>query len=97
MPRYMGAAAALGERLNGLRTKIGKPSFAHGEVERALRPSLRREADSLTKKQIGAAAKLAADDLRLYGEPEERIGARVAAVGFTAEQVLGDWFPERVG
>jgi len=60
-------------------------------------PSLRREADSLIKKQIGAAAKLAADDLRQHGEPEQAIGARLAAGGFTAEQVLGDWFPERDG
>src|SRR5262249_32995399 len=58
-------------------------------------PSLRREADSLIKKQIGAAAKLAADDLRQHGEPEEAIGARLVEGGFTAEQVLGDWFPER--
>jgi Domain of unknown function DUF29 len=72
---------------------------ARTEIEGLLEdsPSLRREADSLIKKQIGAAAKLAADDLRQHGEPAEAIGARLAAGGFTAEQVLGDWFPNSVG
>ena len=39
---------------------------ARTEIEGLLEdsPSLRRKADSLIKKQIGAAAKLAADDLR---------------------------------
>jgi hypothetical protein len=72
---------------------------ARTEIEGLLEdsPSLRCEADSLIKKQIGAAAKLAADDLRQHGEPAEAIGARLAAGGFTAEQVLGDWFPNSVG
>jgi hypothetical protein len=72
---------------------------ARTEIEGLLEdsPSLRREADSLIKKQIGAAGKLAADDLRQHGEPAEAIGARLAAGGFTAEQVLGDWFPNSVG
>ena len=55
-------------------------------------PSLRRETGSLIQKQVRAAARLAADDLGLHGEPAAAIEARLAAGGFTAEQVLGDWF-----
>ena len=58
-------------------------------------PSLQREADVLIKNQIRAAARLAADDLRLHGEPTKAIEARLDAGGFTVEQVLGDWFPDR--
>ena len=89
---------------HGIDVLVEKPisatiDEARTEIEGLLEdsPSLRREADSLIKKQIGAAAKLAADDLRQHGEPEGAIGARLAAGGFTAEQVLGDWFPERDG
>src|SRR5436190_23731469 len=53
---------------------------ARTEIEALLEdsPSLWREADSLIKKPIGAAAKLAADDLRQHGELEEPIGPRLA-------------------
>ena len=60
-------------------------------------PSLRREIGGLIQKQIRAAARLAADDLGLHGEPADAIEARLAAGGFTAEQVLGDWFPDGPG
>ena len=59
-------------------------------------PSLRRETDGLIKKQIRAAARLAADDLRQYGETDEAIRGRFEKRGFTVGQVLGDWFPEGV-
>ena len=59
-------------------------------------PSLRRETDGLIKKQIRAAARLAADDLRQYGETDEAIRGRLEKRGFTVGQVLGDWFPEGV-
>ena len=72
---------------------------ARSEIEGLLEdsPNLRSEADGLIKKQIRAAARLAADDLRQHGEPEKAIGARLAMGGFTAVQVLGDWFPDTAG
>jgi hypothetical protein len=46
------------------------------------------------KRQNISAAKLAAYDLEDHGEPAEAVWARLEKGGFTAEQVLGDWFPE---
>jgi hypothetical protein len=57
-------------------------------------PSLRREIDAVVKRQNISAAKLAAYDLEDRGEPAEAVWARLEKGGFTAEQVLGDWFPE---
>jgi Domain of unknown function DUF29 len=72
---------------------------ARTEIEGLLEdsPSLRREADGLIKKQIRAAGRLAADDLRQHGEPAEAIETRLDGEGFTVEQVLGDWFPDTRG
>ena len=60
-------------------------------------PSLRRETDAVVKRQNISAAKLAAYDLEDHGEPAETVWARLEKGGFTAEQVLGDWFPEASG
>jgi Domain of unknown function DUF29 len=60
-------------------------------------PSLRREIDAVVKRQGTSAAKLAAHDLEDHGEPAEAVWARLEKGGFTAEQVLGDWFPEASG
>jgi hypothetical protein len=60
-------------------------------------PSLRREIDGVIKKQIRVAAKLAADDLSQHGEPADPVPARLERGGFTADQVLGDWFPAAPG
>jgi Domain of unknown function DUF29 len=60
-------------------------------------PSLRREIDAVVKRQSTSAAKLAAYDLEDHGEPAEAVWARLEKGGFTAEQVLGDWFPEASG
>jgi len=66
------------------------------EIEGVLEdsPSLRRETEALIKKQIRAAAELAADDLGQHGEQADAIWARLQNEVFTAEQVLGDWFPD---
>jgi hypothetical protein len=56
-------------------------------------PSLRREIDAVSKRQSAAAAKLASDDLEDHGEPADAVWARLEKGGFTAEQILGDWFP----
>jgi Domain of unknown function DUF29 len=51
---------------------------ARTEIEGLLEdsPSLRREIGGLIQKQIRAAARLAADDLGLHGEPADAIEAR---------------------
>jgi hypothetical protein len=69
---------------------------ARSEIEGVLEdsPSLRRETEALIKKQMRAAAELAADDLGEHGEPADAIWARLKNEVFTAEQVLGDWFPD---
>jgi hypothetical protein len=72
---------------------------ARSEIEEVLSdsPSLRREVDRLVAEQIRAAAKLAADDLGEHGEPADAVWAQLGKGGFTAEQVLGDWFPNPAG
>ena len=70
---------------------------ARAEVEELLEtsPSLRREVEEVIRRQSVTAAKLAADDLEGHGEPAASINTRLAQMaGFTAEQVLGDWFPD---
>jgi Domain of unknown function DUF29 len=57
-------------------------------------PSLRREIDAVSKRQTTTAAKLASHDLEDHGEPADAVWARLEKGGFTAEQILGDWFPE---
>jgi len=72
---------------------------ARAEIEDVLEdsPSLRREIAEIVQKQSGTAAKLAAADLSRYGEPAAEVQARLEQGGFTAEQVLGDWFPDTLG
>ena len=73
---------------------------ARSEIDDVLHdsPSLRREVDGLIAEQLATAAELAAADLgRHDGEPAEAVRARIQKAGFTAEQVLGDWFPEASG
>lgn len=72
---------------------------SRSEIEDVLHdsPSLRREIDGIIAQQLNVAAKLAAYDLEDHGEPGDAISARLEKGGFTAEQVLGDWFPEASG
>ena len=70
---------------------------ARAEIEDLLRdsPSLRRQIDATITEQFRIAAKLAEDDLAQYGETADKHRERrLAERGFTAEQVLGDWFPD---
>ena len=77
----------------GWRSSVNE---ARSQIELLLEgsPSLRREVDSSIQKQVRAAAKLAAADLEQHREPAEVIRVQLEQVGFTAEQVLGDWFPD---
>jgi hypothetical protein len=72
---------------------------ARAEIDELLEisPSLRREVEGTIKKQAVTAAQLAADDLEDFGEPAPAIKTRLNQGGFTAEQVLGDWFPDPPG
>jgi hypothetical protein len=56
-------------------------------------PSLKTEVDESIGEEISLAAELAAADLAERGEPADAAWARLGQGGFTAEQVLGDWFP----
>lgn len=69
---------------------------ARVEIEDILQdsPSLRREIDRLIAEQTPIAGNLAAADLRGHGESVDAVQARITKGGFTADQVLGDWFPE---
>jgi len=60
-------------------------------------PSLRREIYAVSKRQTTTAAKLASHDLEDHGESADAVWARLEKGGFTAEQILGDWFPEASG
>ena len=66
------------------------------EIEGVLRdsPSLRRQVDYLVKDQLKAAAELASSDRGGHGEPTDAVRERLQKGGFTADEVLGDWFPE---
>jgi hypothetical protein len=72
---------------------------ARAEIKALLEdsPSLRNEVEALIAKLSPLAAELAAGDLEACSEPTERIGARLVAGGFTAEEVLEDWFPPLAG
>ena len=87
------------EASSGMEPRAGWRSTimeARSEIDGVLRdsPSLRREVDRLVLEQLPKAAQLAAADLARYGEPAEGVRTRIQELGFTAEQVLGDWFPE---
>jgi hypothetical protein len=56
-------------------------------------PSLRREVDGLIAKQLPIAAKLAMEDLAAHCDAADAVGLRPAQGGFSAAEVLGDWFP----
>jgi hypothetical protein len=89
------ASPAIEPRAGGLTTIRD----ARVEIEDVLEdsPSLRREMAALVRQQTATAARLAAADLAQHGERDDGIRARVDAGGFTAEQVLGDWFPAPPG
>jgi len=66
---------------------------ARVEIEDVLRdsPSLRREVADFVSEEAGIVAKSAAAALEQHGDA---VRVRLDKGGFTAEQVLGDWFPE---
>lgn len=89
-------ASPAAELRAGWRAAIDEAST---EIEGVLddSPSLRREARAMITKQIRSATELAADDLGQHGEPADALQARLERGGYTAEQVLEDWFPDEPG
>jgi hypothetical protein len=64
-----------------------------GDVERVLAdsPSLRPTIPTVIDKEMGRARRIAALALAGYGEQSR---TDVGSLRYTAEQVLGDWFPD---
>jgi Domain of unknown function DUF29 len=84
------------EPRNGWRSTIRDARLEiEGVVEDS--PSLRREIPEMIVSQSASAAKLAAADLAEHGEPADAVWAKLEQGGFTADEVLGDWFPEPPG
>ena len=95
----VGAGRGLSASLARLFAREGWRSTirdARLEIEGVLEdsPSLRREMPEIVSRQSASAAKLAAADLAGHGEPTDPVWALLRGGGFTAEQVLGDWFPD---
>jgi outer membrane protein TolC len=69
------------------------------EIEATLQdsPSLRREVPRLVAEQMPQAVRLALRDLARHSEPADSIRARLDSGGFTVDEVLGDWFPDKSG
>jgi hypothetical protein len=72
---------------------------ARREIAVVLRdsPSLRREIDGIIAEEASLAAEFAAADLDEHGELTEAARDRLGRMAFTADQALGDWFPEPAG
>jgi Uri superfamily endonuclease len=60
-------------------------------------PSLRREIDEIIADEASLAAEFAAADLDEHGELTQAARDQIDQMRFTAEQVLGDWFPPPAG
>jgi hypothetical protein len=56
-------------------------------------PSLRRELDGVIAAEQPRGAQAAIRDLRRHGELAPDTASAIRSVGYSAEQVLGDWFP----
>ncbi len=68
---------------------------ARVEIEDVLEdsPSLGSEIADIIARQTRSAANLAAADLGRHGERADKVWAILEPGGFTAEEVVGDWFP----
>jgi Domain of unknown function DUF29 len=79
----------------GWRETIGDARTESGDLLRDS-PSLRREVETLVAEEANSAANSAAEDMARY-EARGRVAARIEKGGFSAEQVLGNWFPNSTG
>ena len=55
--------------------------------------SLKTELSSAIAEEVRRAARRAVSDLEKYGEVNPALSRQIRAEGFTAEQILGNWFP----
>jgi len=71
-------------------------SDARSEIEIVLRmsPSLETELSAIIAEEAGHGARRAVADFERYGEMTPAILARIRATTYTADQIVGDWFPE---
>ncbi len=56
-------------------------------------PSLKRQTGRMVTEQIGKAAELAIFDLRKFGEIDPIRLGELRIIRYTADEILGDWFP----
>ncbi|HKS87940.1 MAG TPA: DUF29 domain-containing protein [Stellaceae bacterium] len=77
----------------------GSIDDARNEIERVLEdsPSLRREIDAAIAAETKRTLRKAIRALEEYGEIVSATVARLRSRTYTAEQVLGDWFPPEPG
>lgn len=70
-------------------------SDARSEIEAVLRmsPSLKSESQSVIEEETSRASQRTIADLEMYGEIDRAGAVRLRAAAYTAEQILGDWFP----
>jgi Domain of unknown function DUF29 len=68
---------------------------ARAEIEGLLKdsPSLRRQVSRLASEQAVNAVELAILDLRKYGELDASTVRALRDARYTADQIVGDWFP----
>jgi Domain of unknown function DUF29 len=88
----LSASAAEGPR-RGWRLTIRE---ARAEIASILRdsPSLRREIEGIIADEASLAAELAPADLEEHAELTSAARDRLTQTGFTADEMLGDWFPD---
>lgn len=57
-------------------------------------PSLGREVDKIIAEEAGLACELAAADLEEHGELTPAVLNQMQRTSFSADRVIGDWFPD---
>ncbi len=86
---------ALDPRRGWIRT-IARERLHVGDVLKE-NPSLRQEIGDAIESGIQRSRKLVSLDFQLYDEATPAVLAKLAAISYTQEQVLGDWFPAEPG
>ena len=80
------------EPRNGWRRSI-RLARAHAQRRLKANPSLRTEIDRIVEDELELGIEYAIADLEEYGEIDEVGATALRRTRYTAEQILGDWFP----
>ena len=74
---------------------INSTDDARDEIEKILEdsPSLKSEIETAIELSLKRAVRRVPRDLQKYGEIDPTIPARMQNKTYTAEQIVGDWFP----